>query len=260
MNSGRAASRPRFPLQSPLRSISTAIALASAGCARSALRLAKTGRQALASIANRGARRTARGGRASPKLLSSPLDGASSHTCSLRQPRPKGGVLRFAPFRPELAGQRRPGAPRTGGARDRGSALAALACAPAPLAHTARPCPAAPVAPLRARCANEPSSGADTLRWAQGHSALHSIRASETHHVRHRHSRLSGAVSDRDRFARTRSSSAQPPSAASSTPATSGTATTRSARWARRSASSPKGVAPDGTSSPTSARACCGDS
>ena len=46
-------------------------------------------------------------GRASFKQYSSRCDGASSHTCSLRQPPSGGPPLRCAPLRPGLAGQRR---------------------------------------------------------------------------------------------------------------------------------------------------------
>ena len=58
--------------------------------------------------------------------------------------------------------------------------------------------------------------------------------------------------------ARTRGSSAQRPSAASSTPARSGIATTPSTRWARRSASSPRASPPTASSSPTRASASTG--
>ena len=53
-----------------------------------------------------GAGRCAQGGRAKSKQYSSRCDGASSHTCSLRQPL-RGPPLRCAPLRPGLAGQRR---------------------------------------------------------------------------------------------------------------------------------------------------------
>ena len=57
-----------------------------------------------------------------------------------------------------------------------------------------------------------------------------------------------------------RSSSAQRRNPASTTPGTSGTATTPSRRWARHSASSPRASPPTAFNSPTSARACSGAS
>ena len=115
------------------------------------------------------------------------------------------------------------GAPSPIGARDRGS-VASLP-APAPLAHTDGPCPAAPVAPLRAR---EPIGTRRKGPALQGHKA----------HLSHSCiRRTSCSISTTLRLsqspppsARTRSSTARPPSATSSTPGTSGTRTTRRTR------------------------------
>ena len=150
------------------------------------------------------------------------------HVLSAPTP-PKAGSS--TPLRSVPAGTRRataPGAPRTGGARDRGS-VASLP-APAPLAHTARPCPAAPVAPLRARepigIRRERTPGA-----ARGPMALLShFRIRRTSCSTSTASTLSNTSQSPRPSARTRSSSAPLRNAASTTPARSGTATTPSTR------------------------------
>ena len=73
---------------------------------------------------------------------------------------PAHGAGPFTPLRPGHPRQRHPGVPRPAAARGRGSALPAVACAPAPPAHHGGPCLPAPVAPLRARARENRHFGA----------------------------------------------------------------------------------------------------
>ena len=130
-----------------------------------------------------------------------------------------------APFRPGLAMQRRC-APRPVGARDRGS-VASLP-APAPLAHTDGSCIAAPVAPLRARESIGTRRETNAPALSRARKAHLSLLASGERHVRYR--QHSGSVSHRHRLRERAALRRDTRSATSSTPARSGTKTTR---WTR---------------------------
>ena len=171
-------------------------------------------------------------------------DGASCHTCSVRQPL-KGSSAAL-----------RPGPARQGRAA-RATVIRPLRSSrpyPSriPPVHALRP----PVAPLRARAPTTHHRGATLRSGAEPPFIRQARRPPCT---------TSTASTPRNTpspplCARTPGSSAQRPSPASSTPATSGTETTPSTQWARRSASSPGASPPTASSSPTSASPCSGAS